>query len=228
MSARQLKKMVSKMVQHYYPGIRLDELGQESQIEVPFKLLPFSSDAKRKTAAYDRIGVTCSSDFLRDGEVAIRAGDYLLVNNSPEGLIDRVLVSKLISNTAVLNNTSALTQFSAELLLCNLLCNVKSVEIVTDEETGQNTSESVLKYSNIFCSISTAEIYATDPSGETKDEFYLVYPQTLEIPVGADIEILNFMGTEFKLQHSVYTVMYHEPNPIGVTLARIKESFNDG
>ena len=67
-----------RVVRKFTPSVavnRYDSMGALTALTCRAMFKKFSSDAKRKTAAYDRIGYTLPDEALLAGETALANGD---------------------------------------------------------------------------------------------------------------------------------------------------------
>ena len=220
MAATGLARVVSRMVAHNFTGYRYAASGVLSSVQVPFKLRQFSADVKRKTAAYDRMGVTCSEDYLRTGEVFLQAGDYVVYNQG-ELLEEYLMVSKLVQDNAVFPGGQRNTQWSVEAYHCNALVDFTTVVTTEDPDTGKLTDTITSLFGTVRCSINSAEVFYSEPNNEPLDEYFLRFPSVLQVPENADVGILEHPDTSGKFQHGKYVIKYLEPDTIGVTSARV-------
>jgi len=220
-----LARVTGRMVHHNVTGIRYHSNNVYSSIHVPFKFKQFSSDVKRKSAAYDRIGVTCAKEYLKSGEVMLEGGDYIVMNL---GTVDEewTLVARLVLEQAAFpwSIDEKPTQYSCEAYSCNVLIDVLSKTEVMNADTGIISEIVGTTAVDIRGSIASAEFYYQEPNNEPKDEFFLRLPKNINVPMNSIIEIKSGSIVHGLLQHDKYIVKYAEPDAQGVSIYRLGES----
>ena len=201
------------------PAVRYDAGGTPSSITVPFRQLRFSSDAKRKTSAYDRIGVTCASGFVRSPDVMLESGDILTIHaGAPQE--SKYLIGKLVSeefNYPV----NQVTEWVVEAILCNVTVTVKRhAATLTSTVTGLHSRPApTTPFSSIPASLISAEYFETNPSERVKDQYLIRLPQQLVLN---RTDILEVSGAD--LEHTDYQVQWIEPDSLGFTTYRVGQS----
>ena len=208
------------------PVVRYNSSGVPSSITVPFRYLRFSSDAKRKTSAYDRIGVTCVDSLVQSPDVVLEAGD-IIIQHQGTARESKYLVGKLISEEFNYPSVgSQVTEWIVEALLCNVLVTVDRLSsMTTSNVTGEHfLGTPTTLYSNVPASLTSAQFYETSPIEAVKDEFLLRIPAQMDLNL-KDIITITGITT---LEHSEYQVQWIEPDSLGFTAYRIAKSRTDG
>ena len=202
-------------VRKFTPSVvvnRYDAMGVVSVLSSRAMFKKFSSDAKRKTAAYDRIGFTLPNEALLAGEEPLLQGDLVIYGT------DKYIVGKLVSNQYWVPRGPFEGCLTFEALYCNARVNVRNSSVVEDPVDGQATDpdDDPPVFSNIPVSISSAEYYTTEPLAEVKDKFFLGVPGTLSLAVNQVIEILAFSDTDGMLDHTSYRIEHPIVDSVGV------------
>jgi len=220
-----LSKVTSRMVHHNVPGLRYTNNDASTSIEVPFKLKQFSSDTKRKSAAYDRIAITCFEDFLKTDEVSLQGGDYVITN---QGLSNEewILVARLVEENPKFpgNPSPNPVQYLCDAYSCNVVFDILDKIVSQDPDTGRTVTGTVTVASGIKGSIASAEFFYQEPNNEPKDEFIVRLPTVIDVPKNSVLVVRPESIVYSLLQHDKYIVKYIEPDAQGVTIYRVGES----
>lgn len=194
--------------------------GAYSSLTSRLRFKHFSSDAKRKSAAYDRVGFMLPAEYMRTGETELAGGDVVVFRDGTAHeslhLVDRVSFnhSSVPVHTGFFFGTF-------EALYMNARVNILTQGVTTHPLTGQITPGNTVKLSAVPVVISSAELFIEQSYSEVKDQFFLSSPAVFDLAQGDVVQILAFSDTDAALEHEFYRIEYPYVDSIGARRYRL-------
>jgi hypothetical protein len=194
--------------------------GTYSGITSRLRFKHFSSDAKRKSAAYDRVGFMLPVEYMRTGETELAGGDVVVFRDGTahESLY---LVGKVSFNHSSVPIHTGFFFGAFEALYMNARVNILEQGTTTHPLTGQVTPGNTMKLSSIPAVISSAELFVEQPYSEMKDQFFFSTPAVFNLAQGDVAQILSFSDTDNALEHEFYRIEYPYVDSIGIRRYRL-------
>lgn len=199
--------------------------GVYSDYETRAKFKRFSSDVKRKSAAYDRVGYSLAE--AESGMVTLEGGDILVFGKDTSR--ERMFLAGFTSDSFVhLEDDPSAPAPSFEALFCNTRVNILNGAFTQDPITMQpNFDEGATPlFSNIPASMAPLEMFITEPLDDVKDHYLLRLPEVLPVGAGNVVRILSTSPSYNQFEHAYYRVVHPEPSTLGVSTYRVKKDLS--